>query len=333
MINYILRRLLTAVALLIIVTMITFGIFFLIPKAAGSDPAQMFVGKTATPAGVEATRVKLGLDKPIYIQYGLFIRGIVRGRDFNAGPDVDHCPAPCFGYSFRTDQAVWPLMKDRFPVTVSLAVGAAIMWLIGGVLAGVISALRRRSIWDRSVMVVALAGVSLPIYFTGLVAQLIFVHQLHWFPGGAYVPFTEDPLGWAGKLFLAWVTLALLYAATYARLTRATMLETINEDYIRTARAKGLQERVVIAKHAMRSVLTPIVTVFGLDFGALLGGAILTESVFSLPGIGKLSIDAVNQKDLPIILGVTTFLAFFVIFANLIVDVLYTVIDPRVRVS
>ena len=182
-------------------------------------------------------------------------------------------------------------------------------------------------------MVVALAGVSLPIYFTGLVAQLIFVHQLHWFPGGAYVPFTEDPLGWAGKLFLAWVTLALLYAATYARLTRATMLETINEDYIRTARSKGLQERVVIAKHAMRSVLTPIVTVFGLDLGALLGGAILTESVFSLPGLGKLSIDAVNQKDLPIILGVTTFLAFFVIFANLIVDVLYTVIDPRVRVS
>jgi len=332
-INYILRRLLTAVVLLIIVTMITFGIFFLIPKAAGSDPAQMFVGKTATPAGVEATRVKLGLDKPIYIQYGLFIRGIVRGRDFNAGPDVDHCPAPCFGYSFRTDQAVWPLMKDRFPVTVSLAVGAAIMWLIGGVLAGVISALRRRSLLDRTVMVVALAGVSLPIYFTGLVAQLVFVHQLHWFPGGTYIQLADDPLGWAGKLFLAWVTLALLYAATYARLTRATMLETINEDYIRTARAKGLQERVVIAKHAMRSVLTPIVTVFGLDFGALLGGAILTESVFSLPGIGKLSIDAVNQKDLPIILGVTTFLAFFVIFANLIVDVLYTVIDPRVRIK
>jgi len=316
-----------------VVTVITFGIFFLIPKAVGADPAQMYVGKTATPEAVEATRHKLGLDRPVWIQYGLFVKGIVRGRDFNNGPDVSHCPAPCFGYSFRNDQAVWPLMLDRLPVTASLAAGAAVMWLIGGVLAGVISALRRRSIWDRSVMVVALAGVSLPIYFTGLVAQLIFVHQLHWFPGGAYVPFTEDPLGWAGKLFLAWVTLALLYAATYARLTRATMLETINEDYIRTARSKGLRERVVIGKHAMRSVLTPIVTVFGLDFGALLGGAILTESVFSLPGIGKLSIDAVNQKDLPIILGVTTFLAFFVIFANLIVDVLYTVIDPRVRIK
>ena len=333
MINYILRRLLTAVLLLVVVTMITFAIFFLIPKAAGADPAQMFVGKTATPEAVEATRVKLGLDKPIYIQYAQFVKGIVAGRDFNAGPDVNHCPAPCFGYSFRTDQAVWPLMVDRAPVTFSLAVGAAIMWLIGGVAAGVISALRRRSLWDRGVMTVALAGVSLPIYFTGLVAQLIFVHQLHWFRGGAYVNFADDPFAWADKLFLAWVTLALLYAATYARLTRATMLETINEDYIRTARAKGLKERVVIGKHAMRSVLTPIITVFGLDFGALLGGAILTESVFSLPGLGKLSIDAVNQKDLPIILGVTTFLAFFVIFANLVVDVLYTVIDPRVRIK
>jgi ABC-type dipeptide/oligopeptide/nickel transport systems, permease components len=332
-INYILRRLLTSVVLLIVVTMITFGIFFLIPKVAGADPAQMYVGKTATPEAVELTRHKLGLDQPVYVQYARFIRGIVAGRDFDAGPDKDHCPAPCFGYSFRTDQAVWPLMIDRLPVTFSLAIGAAIMWLVGGVLAGVISALRRRSVLDRSVMVAALAGVSLPIYFTGLVAQLVFVHQLHWFPGGAYVPFLDDPGGWAGKLFLAWVTLALLYAATYARLTRATMLETINEDYIRTARAKGLHERVVIGKHAMRSVLTPIVTVFGLDLGALLGGAILTESVFSLPGLGKLSIDAVNQKDLPIILGVTTFLAFFVIFANLVVDLLYTVIDPRVRLK
>jgi peptide/nickel transport system permease protein len=332
-INYILRRLLTSILLLIVVTMITFGIFFLIPKAAGADPAQMYVGKTATPEAVEATRIKLGLDQPIYVQYARFVRGIVWGTDYNDGPDKTHCPAPCFGHSFRTDQDVWPLMLDRLPVTFSLAIGAAIMWLIGGVAAGVISALRRRTLLDRSVMVVALAGVSLPIYFTGLVAQLVFVHQLHWFRGGPYVNFADDPLAWADKLFLAWVTLALLYAATYARLTRATMLETINEDYIRTARAKGLNERVVIGKHAMRSVLTPIVTVFGLDFGALLGGAILTESVFSLPGLGKLSIDAVNQKDLPIILGVTTFLAFFVIFANLIVDVLYTVIDPRVRIK
>jgi peptide/nickel transport system permease protein len=324
---------LTSIVLLLVVTVVTFGVFFLVPKAAGTDPAQMFVGKSATARDVEATRIKLGLDKPIYVQYGRFVKGIVAGRDFNSGPSVTHCPAPCFGYSFRTDQAVWPLLTDRLPVTFSLAVGAAVIWLFGGVFAGVISALRRRSVWDRTVMVIALAGVSLPIYFTGLVAQLIFVHQLHWFPGGDYVGFFQDPFGWAGKLFLAWVSLALLYAATYARLTRATMLETVSEDYIRTARAKGLRERAVIGKHAMRSVLTPIVTVFGLDLGQLLGGAILTETVFSLPGVGKLAIDAVNQKDLPIILGVTLFGAFFIIFANLVVDLLYAVIDPRVRVA
>jgi peptide/nickel transport system permease protein len=333
MINYILRRLVVSAILLVIVSMVTFAIFFLIPKAAGSDPAEMYVGKTATPRDVAATRVKLGLDKPVPVQYARFVKGIVVGRDFNNGPDITHCSAPCFGYSFKNDQEVWPLLLDRLPVTVSLALGAAVIWLIGGVSAGVISALRRGSMVDRGVMVFALAGVSLPIYFTGLLAQLIFVHQLHWFRGGEYVNFFDDPLGWASKLFLAWLTLALLLAAGYARLTRATMLETVGEDYIRTARAKGLKERRVIGKHAMRAVLTPIVTIFGLDLGGLLGGAILTEVVFSLPGIGRLSIDAVNSKDLPIILGVTLFAAFFIIGANFVVDLLYAVIDPRVRLS
>ncbi|GGM65424.1 ABC transporter permease [Dactylosporangium sucinum] len=333
MINYILRRLVTAALLLVAVSIVTFGIFFLIPKATGADPAEMYVGKTATPADVEATRVKLGLDKPIYIQYARFAKGIVAGRDFNSGPTVTHCSAPCFGYSFRTDREVWPLLIDRLPVTASLALGAAVIWLVGGVLGGVISALKRGTIWDRAAMIIALAGVSLPIYFTGLVFQSLFVHQWPIFQGGEYINFADDPFGWANKLFLAWVSLALLYAATYTRLTRATMLETISEDYIRTARAKGLKERVVIAKHAMRSVLTPIVTIFGLDLGGLLGGAILTESVFSLPGIGRLSIDAVTEKDLPIILGVTMFGAFFIVMANMIVDLLYAVIDPRVRLG
>ncbi|WP_238016560.1 ABC transporter permease [Dactylosporangium sp. AC04546] len=333
MINYILRRLVTAALLLVAVSIVTFAIFFLIPKATGADPAEMYVGKTATPADVEATRVKLGLDKPIYVQYARFAKGIVAGRDFNSGPTVTHCSAPCFGYSFRTDREVWPLLIDRLPVTASLALGAAVIWLLGGVLGGVISALKRGTIWDRAAMIIALAGVSLPIYFTGLVFQALFVHQWPIFQGGEYINFVDDPLGWANKLFLAWVSLALLYAATYTRLTRATMLETISEDYIRTARAKGLKERVVIAKHAMRSVLTPIVTIFGLDLGGLLGGAILTESVFSLPGIGRLSIDAVTEKDLPIILGVTMFGAFFIVMANMIVDLLYAVIDPRVRLG
>jgi peptide/nickel transport system permease protein len=332
-INYILRRLVTSAMLLLVVSMVTFAIFFMIPRAAGTDPAELFVGKTATPRDVAATRIKLGLDKPIPVQYARFVKGLFVGRDFDSGPNVTHCHAPCFGYSFRNDQEVWPLLLDRLPVTVSLALGAAVIWLFGGVLAGVISALRRGSLLDRAAMIMALAGVSLPIYFTGLLAQLVFVHDLHWFKGGEYVPLLTNPGQWFSKLFLGWVTLALLFAATYTRLTRATMLETISEDYIRTARAKGLRERAVIGKHAMRSVLTPIVTIFGLDLGGLLGGAILTESVFSLPGIGRLSIDAVNQKDLPIILGVTLFASFFIIMANFVVDLLYAVIDPRVRLG
>jgi peptide/nickel transport system permease protein len=331
MLNYILRRLVVSALLLLIVSMVTFGIFFLIPKAAGADPAELYVGKTATPRDVAATRVKLGLDKPIPVQYARFVKGLFVGRNFDNGPDITHCSAPCFGYSFKNDQEVWPLLLDRLPVTTSLAVGAAALWLVGGVLAGALSALRKGSILDRAVMVAALAGVSLPIFFTGLLAQLVFVHRLHWFRGGQYINFADNPLGWASKLFLAWVTIALLLAAGYARLTRATMLETLNEDYIRTARAKGLNERRVISKHAMRAVLTPIVTIFGLDLGTLFGSTILTEVVFSLPGLGRLSYDAVNAKDLPIILGVTLFAAFFIIVANLLVDLLYAAIDPRVR--
>ena len=333
MINFILRRLVTSLVLMIIISMVTFGVFFMVPKLAGTDPAELYVGKTATAADVDATRRKLGLDQSIPIQYARFMKGIVVGRDFDTGPNAEHCPAPCFGYSFRNDRPVWPLLMDRLPVTVGLALGAAVIWLIGGVLAGVISALRRRSILDRAVMVGALAGVSLPIYFTGLLAQLLFVHQWKLLRGGTYVNFLDDPAAWFSKMSLAWITLALLFAAQYARLTRAQMLETVSEDYIRTARAKGLRERVVISKHAMRSVLTPIVTIFGLDLGGLLGGAVITESVFSLPGIGQTAIQAVSTKDLPVVLGVTLFAAFFIILANLIVDVLYAVIDPRVRLS
>jgi peptide/nickel transport system permease protein len=219
-------------------------------------------------------------------------------------------------------------------VTVSLAAGAAVIWLAAGVATGVLSALRRGSVFDRAAMSVALAGVSLPIFFTGLLSLSIFAYQLHLFPGGgSFTPITQDPLTWAYDLTLPWITLAFLFAAGYARLTRAGMLETMNEDFIRTARAKGLPERTVVVKHGLRSALTPIVTIFGLDVGLLLGGAVLTESTYSLPGLGKYAIDAINNNDLPKVLGVTMFAAGFIIVANLVVDLLYAVIDPRVRVS
>jgi peptide/nickel transport system permease protein len=247
---------------------------------------------------------------------------------------VEHCPAPCFGYSFLTRQPVWPDLLDRAPVTLSLAVGAAFLWVLAGVSVGVLSALRRGSLYDRTAMSISLAGVSLPIFFTGMISLLVFSYTLHWAaPGGSFTPFTENPADWAYNLILPWVTLALLFSAQYARLTRAGMLETMGEDYIRTARAKGLTERRVTVRHGLRAALTPILTIFGLDVGLLLGGAVLTEQVFSLPGLGKYAIDAINNNDLPKVLGVTLLAAFFVVIANLIVDLLYAVIDPRVRLG
>jgi peptide/nickel transport system permease protein len=334
-VTYIIRRLLAAIVLLVVVSMVTFGIFFLIPRLAGAtaeDLASRYVGRTANAAQLKDTAERLGFTDPIYVQYGRFAKGIVAGADYDTGPTKEHCPAPCLGYSFITHNAVLPELLDRLPVTLSLAFGASIIWLIGGVSTGVLSALRRGSVFDRSAMGVALAGVSLPIFFTGLASLAFFSYNLGWTaPGGSYTSLTSNPATWAYDLILPWITLAFLYAAGYARLTRAGMLETMGEDYIRTARAKGLRERDVVIKHGLRSALTPIVTIFGLDLGLLLGGAILTESTFSLPGLGKYAIDAIVNNDLPKVLGVVLVGTFFIVFANLIVDVLYAVIDPRVR--
>jgi len=334
--SYLLRRLVASVVLLLLVTLAVFAIFFLIPRAAGlssDDLASRYVGRTAGQEQIHAVAEKLGLTEPFFVQYGRFLKGLVVGADYSTGPTTVHCPAPCLGYSFLTQNPVLPDLVDRAPVTISLAVGAAVIWLVFGVLTGVISALRRGTWIDRGFMAVALAGVSLPIFFTGLLALSIFSYNLGWFPpGGSYTPITEDPLNWAYDLFLPWTTLAFLYAAAYARLTRAGMLETMNEDYVRTARAKGLPERIVIRKHALRSTMTPILTIFGLDIGLLLGGAILTETTFSLPGLGAYAYQAIGSNDLPKLLGVTLLAAIFVIVANLVVDLLYAVVDPRVRI-
>ncbi|MFI7011391.1 ABC transporter permease [Streptomyces sp. NPDC050145] len=332
MLAYLIRRLFAAAVMLVVIVMVVFCIFFLVPKWAGADIALNFVGKQADPAAIEGVRQKLGLGDPIYSQVWEFFKGIFVGRTYSGGGDVTECAAPCFGYSFRTEQAVWPVLTDRFPVTLGLALGAAVLWLIFGLAAGVLSALKRGSLWDRGAMVIALAGVSLPIYFTGLLSLAIFAFGLDWIDA-QYVPFTDSVGGYLGGMILPWITLAFLYAAMYARITRATMLEILGEDYIRTARAKGLKEQVVIGKHAMRSTMTPILTMLGMDLGALIGGAILTESTFNLPGLGRAVLDAIRTQDLPIILGVTLITSMAVLLANLVVDVLYAVIDPRVRLA
>lgn len=335
MVIFVVRRLVGAILMLFVVSVATFAIFFLIPRLAGAsadDLASRYVGKSAGAAQIHDMAVKLGFTDPIYAQYGRFAKGIILGSDYNVGPFQVHCPAPCFGYSFITQNPVLPDLLDRLPVTMSLALGAAVVWLVSGVATGVISALRKGSLFDRAAMGVALAGVSLPIFFTGLLSLSVFAYTLKIFPGGgSYTPITENPALWAYDLILPWITLAFLYAAGYARLTRAGMLETMNEDFIRTARAKGLRERTVVLKHGLRSALTPILTIFGLDLGLLLGGAVLTESTYSLPGIGQYAVQAIVSNDLPKVLGVTLVAAMFIIVANLVVDILYAVADPRVR--
>src|SRR5216683_4099501 len=334
MILFIIRRLVMTVFLLILVSMITFAIFFLVPRLAGQSAYQLaaqYVGRNPIPSEIKAVEVKLGLNAPLYLQYGRYLKGIVFGVHYSNGTDVSYCPFPCFGYSFRNQQPVWPQLISDAPVTLSLAIGAAVLWLTGGVAIGVLSALRRGTFFDRFSMGVALAGVSLPIFFTGLISLELFSYKWPIFPNVTYVSLTSNPLLWARNLVLPWVTLAFLYAALYARLTRAGMLETMGEDYIRTARAKGLPERVVIFKHALRATFTPLMTIFGLDLGLLLGGAFITEYTYSLPGLGQFALVAVQNQDMPEVLGTTLFAAFCIVLANLIVDVLYAVIDPRVR--
>ena len=334
MIYFIIRRLILTVFLLLLVSMITFAIFFLVPRLAGQTAYQLaaqYVGRNPIPSEITAVENKLGLNAPLYLQYGRYIKGIVAGIHYNNGTDVSYCPFPCFGYSFSNDQPVWPQLISDAPVTLSIAVGASVLWLIGGVSIGVLSALRRGSIFDRLSMGVALAGVSLPVFFTGLIALELFSYKWPIFPNVHYVGITSNPLLWARNLVLPWITLAFLYAALYARLTRAGMLETMGEDYIRTARAKGLPERTVVIRHGLRAALPPIVTIFGLDLGLLLGGAILTETTYSFPGLGQFTILAIQNQDLPEIMGVVMIASFFIVIANMIVDILYAVVDPRVR--
>ena len=335
MILFIIRRLIVTVFLLLLVSMITFAIFFLVPRLAGQTAYQLaaqYVGRNPVPSAITQMEAKLGLNAPLYLQYGSYIKGIVLGVHYSDGTNVSYCPFPCFGYSFRNQEPVWPQMISDAPVTISLAIGAGVIWLVGGVSIGVLSALRKGSLFDRFPMGTALAGVSLPVFFTGLVMLDLFSYKWSLFPNVHYVGITTNPLQWARNLVLPWLALAFVYAALYARLTRAGMLETMGEDYIRTARAKGLPERRVILKHGLRPTLTPIVTIFGMDLGLLLGGAILVETVFSLPGLGNFTILAIQNQDLPEIMGVVMLASLFIVLANMVVDILYTFIDPRVEI-
>jgi peptide/nickel transport system permease protein len=300
------------------------------------DPAALTCGKNCNDPGIiEANRRRLGYDLPFFTQYFLFLKGLFFGRTFGEGAALINCPAPSLGYSFQQHACVTNLIGEALPVTFSLAIGAIVMWLALGIGLGILAARFRGRFVDRLSTIFVLIGTSLPTFLTGLLL-LVFV-VIRWglipFPSGNYTSFFENPFEWAQILFLPWLTLAFAYAALYTRFVRSSVIDTSNEDYIRTARAKGLSESVILGKHTLRAALAPIATMAGLDFAGLLGGAILTESVFNLPGLGRLAISAVTKYDLPIIVATTLLAAFIVVIMNLIVDILYAYIDPRVRVA
>jgi peptide/nickel transport system permease protein len=318
MLRYIIRRLLWVVLLMFVVSALTFVIFYLLPSA---DPAQLRAGRQPNPQLVEQIRHNLGLDKPWYQQYFDYMKQVFLHFDF--------------GYSYQNNISVKQQIFDRLPATISLAAGAAVIFLVLGIFVGIISGTRPRSLLDRFTMGGSLVAISAPVYWLGLVSLFFFANdigKIKIFDGaGSYVPISQDPGQWFGSLILPWLVLAASFTAIYARLLRGTLIETMSEDYIRTARAKGLRERRVIVRHGVRSAITPLVTAAGIDIGVLLGGAILTETVFNIPGIGRLAYDSIQNSDLPMIQGTVLIGAFFIIFANLIVDVLYAVIDPRIR--
>ena len=332
MFAYISRRLAVSFFILLAASFAVYVIFAFLPF----DPAALTCGKNCNDPGIiEANRRRLGYDLPFFTQYFLFLKGLFVGRTFGEGAAVINCPAPSLGYSFQQHACVTNLIGEALPVTFSLAIGAIVMWLALGIGLGILAARFRGRIVDRLSTIFVLIGTSLPTFLTGLLL-LVFV-VIRWglipFPSGNYTSFFENPFEWAQILFLPWLTLAFAYAALYTRFVRSSVIDTSNEDYIRTARAKGLSEGVILGKHTLRAALAPIATMAGLDFAGLLGGAILTESVFNLPGLGRLAISAVTKYDLPIIVATTLLAAFIVVIMNLIVDILYAYIDPRVRVA
>jgi peptide/nickel transport system permease protein len=317
--RFLVRRIFEGLIVLWLVTVGVFIIFYIGPGPKGV--ARALAGKSATPQVVAEVSHRLLLDRPIWVQYGHFLWLLLHGN---------------LGYSFYHDQSVNSILAAAFPITLSLVIGAAILWIVMGVLSGVVSAVRSRSLADRALTGLALFFYSMPTFVLGLLFLLFFyyeltIHGLAIFPGSGYTSFTTSPFEWFRGLILPWFTLALVSAATYTRLTRGSMLDVMGEDYIRTARAKGLSERRVIFRHSLRAALTPIVTQFGLDVGILLGGAVITEQVFALPGLGFTAVQAITQQDLPVIIGVVIVAAAAVVIANIVVDAFYAVLDPRVR--
>ncbi|MFC0006947.1 ABC transporter permease [Micromonospora siamensis] len=326
MARFLIRRLLSAALTLFAVSVLSFLMFFALPR----DPVTGMCPKNCNPERLERVRQELGLNDPLIAQYAGYMKGIVTGRDLGSAQG-GRCDAPCLGWSYVSNEAVTDSIARVLPVTLSIVVPAAILWLLLGVGLGMVSALRRGTWLDRAAIGFSLTGASLQLYFVGAVLLIVFVYNLRLLPVPSYTSLLDDPLRWASGLVLAWVALAFLFSAIYARLSRAQMLETLSEDFVRTARAKGLAKPQVYGRHALRAAITPVVTIAGLDVGGALGGTVITETTFGLNGMGRLAVDAVRSGDLPTIMATVLIAAIFVVLANMVVDLLYAAIDPRVR--
>jgi peptide/nickel transport system permease protein len=312
--RFIVRRLVGMVLVLFAISVIVFLIFNVIPN---SDPAQRMAGKLAEPQLVVSINEEWGFDDPLPQQYLTMMKKIFSG-------DL---------ISYEGRESVDERIVEGIPATLSLCIGAAVIWMFFGILFGYLSAVRAGGLLDRALTIVAVAGISMPVFWLGAIFLNYLTYQLELFPSGGYIPLTEDPVEWANHLILPWVTLAIVYVGLYSRVLRSNMLDAMDEDYVRTARAKGLSERRVLTRHVLRNSLVPIITLFGLDFGALLGGAILVEAVFSLNGIGLYTYESLINFDLPPVMAVVLFGAFFVVLFNTLVDIAYAYLDPRVKLG
>ncbi|MFG3293528.1 ABC transporter permease [Streptomyces sp. NPDC048179] len=326
MLRFLVRRLLGAVVTLLIISMITFLLFYAVPR----DPARIACGKLCTPETLQLIRHNMGIDEPLPVQYWHWLSAIFVGRDYSS---FGHCNAPCLGYSFVNREPVLSTILDRFPTTFSLAIGSSVVFLIFGIGAGMLAAVKQGKATDKIASSASLIASSMQIYFVGTLALYFFVYQFHILDQPSYTNFTSNPISWFNGLLLPWLVLALIWTANYTRMTRSQLVETLSEDYVRTARAKGMSARSVFFRFAWRGAMGPIVTIFGIDMGVLLGGAMITEKTFSLQGIGMLSVKSVTTNDLPMLLGVMVITASFVVIANIVVDAVYALIDPRIRLA
>jgi peptide/nickel transport system permease protein len=326
MLRFIVRRSLGAIVILLFISAVTFFLFWAVPR----NPAILACGKgNCSPEELAVVERNLGIDDPLPQQYWDYMVGIFAGRTFPAGD----CPAPCLGFSFRNNAPVWDTIIDRLPVTISLAIGGTVVFLTLGLAFGMLAAWRRGGLLDKTMSSASLVLSSLQIYFLGPLALAVLVHNTGWLKQPEYIPFTENPGDWFMGMLLPWLVLATIFTANYTRMSRATLIEQLQEDHVRMARAKGMSRSTVFFRYAWRGSLIPVVTILGVDMASLFGGAMITEYTFTLHGLGRLAVESVFESDLPMLMGVMLFSAFMIVVFNIIIDACYALIDPRVRLS